>query len=369
MMLPGYDYLQKFISYQKLDQIISSLEFWRTRTKLKIRLLFVYKEYSYDHELYALLRFLKRNYKNVDYIGFSAMERPRENPGLSSKKLIKKLNEFKPDIVFTYEKILSPLEVDLIVRLGMRLVTNTCGVHTFAYGGVNSQGDAIDLFRKHALYLTSHAPHIPLLAREGIQAEEFPFWFEPEWFHPMDVPKICDVLFLGDIISPLNSNRLELIKFLSQENKITLISDYDPGLPNVTCIGSTPSPLKLNTWINQSKLVLGSDRLGSIDGLNNLPGQYIFYKDEYFIRQRAYPIMGSAACYLVEKHQEIEKKFVNGEEIILWNDYDDLAKKVKLLLQDPDEVKRVGANAYAKCIGEHSVRVRTGQLIELVEKL
>jgi hypothetical protein len=369
MKLPGYEYLQKVISYQKLDQIISGLEFWRTRRKLKVRLLLVYKEYSYDHELYALIRFLKKNYTNVDYVGFSANERPRENPGLSSKKLYKKLDEFKPDIVFTYEKILSPAEADLIARSGMKLVTNTCGVHTFAYGGVNSQSDAIDLLRKHTLYLTSHAPHIPLLEREGIRAEEFPFWFEPEWFYPLDVPKLYDVLFLGDIVSPLNSNRLELIKCLSQDHKITLISDYDPGLPNVVCVGSTPSPHKLNVWINQSRLVLGSDRLGNIDGLNNLPGQYIFYEDEYFIRQRAYPIMGAGACYLVERHPQIEKRFKDGEEIILWDDYDDLAAKVKLLLRDASERARIGANARVRCLAEHSVGVRADQFIKLMEDL
>ncbi len=368
-MLSIFDYLQKIISYQKLDQLVSDLEFWRTRRQLKIKLLFVYKEYHYDHELYAMIRFLKKNYTNVDYIGFSPVERPRENPGLSSKKLFKKLDDFKPDIVFTYEKILSIGEVDHIVRAGIKLVTNTCGVHTFSYGGTRSQTEAMEQLRKHSLYLTSHAAHIPALVKEGVNAKEFPFWYEPEWFRPLDIPKLYDILFLGDIVTPLNSNRMELIRFLSQEHKITLVSDHDPKLPNVVCIGSTPNPHKLNLWINQSKLVLGSDKLGNIQGLNNLPGQYIFYKDEYFIRQRVYPIMGAGACYLVEKHLEIEKRFKDGEELVLWEDYDDLALKVKFLLQDAKECKRIGANAYARCFSEHSVNIRAVQLVELIGNL
>lgn len=368
-MLSVSDYLQNIISYQKLDQMVSSLGFWRTRRQLGIKLLFVYKEYHYDHELYAMIRFLKKNYTDIDYVSFSPIERPRENPELSSKKLLKKLDEFKPDVVFTYEKILSPIEVDYIVGAGIKLVTNTCGVNTFAYGGTRSQSEAIEQLRKHTLYLISHAPHIPTLTKEGVNVREFPFWFEPEWFRPLDVPKLYDILFLGDLVTPLNSNRMELIRFLSQENKITLVSDHDPNLPNVTCIGSTSNPHSLNYWINQSKLVLGSDKLGSIEGLNNLPEQYIFYEDEYFIRQRAYPIMGAGACYLVEKHPEIEKRFKDGEEIVLWDDYDDLATKVELLLQDANEYKRIGANAHVRCLSEHSVGVRTGQLIELIENL
>ena len=364
-----YKYIQNIISYQSWDMFLSHLKFWGNRRKLNTRLLFVYKDYHYDHELYAMIRFLKKNYTNIDYVGFSPLERPRENPGLSSKRLFRKLDDFKPDIVFTYEKILSPIEVEHIVRVGIKLVTNTCGVHTFAYGGTGSQAEAMEQLRKHTLYLTSHAPHIPTLAREGVNVREFPFWYEPEWFRPLDVSKHYDILFLGDIIAPLNSNRMELIWFLSQEHKITLVSDHDPKLPNVTCIGSTPNPHKLNLWINQSKLVLGSDRLGNIDGLNNLPEQYIFYEDEYFVRQRLYPIMGAGACYLVERHPEIEKRFKDGEEIIFWDDYDDLAVKVKFLLQDANEYKQIGANAYTRCFLEHSVGVRTGQFIELMENL
>lgn len=89
-MLSISEHLQKVICYQKLDQMISNLEFWRSRIKLKAKLLFVYKEYSLHHELYAMIRFLKKNYTNVDYVGFSPVECPRENPGLSSKKLFKK---------------------------------------------------------------------------------------------------------------------------------------------------------------------------------------------------------------------------------------------------------------------------------------
>lgn len=363
------EYIQNAIPNHKLRSFLSSLEFWRTRRKLKTRLLFCYKDYLYDHELYSMIRFLKRKYTNIDFIGFSPVERPRENPGLSSKKMFKKLDEFKPDIVFTYEKILSPIEVGHIVRAGIKLVTNTCGVHTFAYGGTRSQAEAMEQLRKHALYLTSHAPHIPTLVKEGVNVREFPFWFEPEWFRPLDIPKVYDILFLGDIVTPLNSNRMELIRFLSQENMIALVSDHDPKLPNVTCIGSTPNPHRLNLWISQSKLVLGSDKLGNIEGLNNLPDQYIFYEDEYFIRQRAYPIMGAGACYLVEKHPEIEKRFKDGEEIILWDDYNDLAAKVELLLQGANEYKRIGINAHAKCLAEHSVAVRVGQLIKMIDDL
>jgi len=359
-----YESLQRIISYQKLDQITSGLKFWRTRKQFKVRLLFIYKEYHYDHELYAMMRFLKRHYTNVEFLGFSPEERPRENPGLSSGRLFRALNDFKPEVVFTYEKILAPVEIDRIVQTGIRLVTFTCGVHTFAYGGMRSQQDAVEQLRRHALYLIPHAPHLPALAREGVNAKELPFWYEPEWFYPIEVDKVYDILFIGDIVTPLNSNRLDLLRYLSQSCKVTLASDVDPGLKNVTCIGSTSNPHTLNKWINQSKLVLGSDRIGDHESLNNLPGQYIFYTDEFFMRQRVYPVMGAGACYLVERHAEVENKFKDGREIILWDGYDDLVEKVKYLLRDEHECRRIGMNAFSKCVLEHSVGARVNQFVK-----
>lgn len=337
--------------------------------KLKKKLLFVYKEYEYDHELYAMIHFLKKHYQNIDFLSFKAKERPRENPGLLSAKLYEKIVACKPEVIFTYEKILSLDEIAHICNLGIQLVTYTCGVHTFAYGGASSQKDAIEMLRQHSLYLIPHAPHVARITSEGVNAQEFSFWYEPEWFHPLSANKIYDILFIGDLVAPLNSNRLDLLSYLSQYYKITLVSDVDPNLRNVNCIGSTSNPRKLNMWINQSKLVLGSDRIGDHKSLNNLSGQYIFYEDEFFMRQRAYPVMGAGACYLVERHTEVENKFTDGHEIILWNGYDDLVEKVKQLLSNENEYKWIGMNASSKCILEHSVGVRVNQFVELVTNL
>ena len=368
-MLPVQEYFQNNISYQRLDIFLSSMELWRNRRKLKTRLLFCYKEYLYDYELYSMIRFLKRNYINIDFIGFSPDERPRATPGFSSEKFFRKLNMCKPDMVFTYEKILSCQEIDKVLDLGIKLMSTTCGVHSFGYGGAKSQPDAVAQLRKHDLYLVPHAPHVAGLRKESINAVEFPFWFDPDWFRPIPTKKIYDILFVGDILTPLNANRLELLKFISQYHQVALISDHDPQLHNVFYVGHTANPRKLNLCMNQAKLVLGSDRLADKKQLNHLPGQYIIYDDDFFIRQRAYPVMGSGACYLVERHPEIERKFEDGEEIVLWDDYEDLFGKVKSMLNDASVRERIGGKARAKCLAEHSVYVRVGQFINLMEGL
>jgi hypothetical protein len=363
------EYIQNIIPNHKLQSFLSGMEFWHTRRKLKTRLLFCYKDYLYDHELYSMICFLKKNYTNIDFIGFSPNERPRDNPGLSSEKFFGKFHVFKPDAVFTYEKILSPSEVDYVVSSGIKLVTNTCGFNSFAYGGTKSQVDAIAQLRKHDLYLVSHSSHILKLRSEGINAAEFPFCFDSDWFRPIKTKRIYDILFVGDVVSPLNKNRLELLTILSKQYRVALITDDNPGLPNVVYVGHTPNPHTLNLWFNQAQLVLGSDKLADISQLNTLPDQYVYYDDDFFIRQRAYPVMGSGACYLVERHSAIEDKFKDGQEIVLWDDYQDLIEKIEGLLKDVGLCQRIGNSAYVKCLAEHSTSVRVGQLIRLIENL
>ncbi len=179
--------------------------------------------------------------------------------------------------------------------------------------------------------------------------------------------EIYDVLFIGDLITPLNKNRLELVKVLSRDYKIALATSRDPQLPNIQYIGSTFDPRKLNVWLNQARLVVGSDRLADTQTLNNLPGQSIFYDDEFFIRQRAYVVLGSGSCYLVERHPEIERKFKDGEEIVLWDDYEDLINKTGNLLKDSNKRQSISLHAHARALAEHSTPVRCNQLLQLLD--
>ena len=317
-----------------------------------------------------MLRFLGNNYTNFDSLGFKPEIRPRDNPALSSKILFKKIAQFKPDLLFTYEKILAPQEIEQIVKLGIKLVTNTCGVHSLYYGAPPiTQPEAISLLRQHAMYLVSQAAHIARLRDERVNALEFPFWYDSDWFHPLPIEKKYDIFFVGDFSAPLNTNRLELLTVLAQNFRVTLASGQNPQISNLQYLGVSEDPRQLNLWFNQSRLVIGSDRLSNIQVMNNLPGQYLFYEDDFFIRGRTYLALGSGACYLVEKNQAIEKKFNDGEEIVLWDNYPDLLEKAQQLLANHVLREQIAQNAYQKTLAEHSTPIRARQLVDLLECL
>jgi hypothetical protein len=355
-----------FHSKQHREIFLSKLQVWRPRRKFKKKILFCYKEYPYDHSLYALLLYFKINYVNMDFVEFLPEERPRENPGLSSKKLFQKIDTFKPDVIFAYEKILSFAEIDHIRDMGIELLTSTCGYSSYSYGGM-SRMDALESLAKHSLYLVPHAPHIPNLRSAGVNAVEFPFWFEPGWFHPLKKAKSFDILFAGDFTTPLNRNRLALLELLSKDHKVVVVSDKNPSLPNIHYLGSTTDPYKLNEWINLSRIVIGSDRLAEKKSLNDPARRDLFaYDDEFFIRQRTYLTMGAGVCYFVERHDEIEKKFINGAEIVLWDHDQDLIDKIRYFLENHTERNAIAAKGAEKALTEHSTAVRVAQLVQMM---
>jgi len=343
------------------------LRFWRVR-RLPFKLLFVYKEYLFDHALNSLVQHLRRNYRNIHFLAFTPEQRPRSNPGLSTEVFLRALNEVVPDVVFDYGLILTPAEVDAILARGAQVVASVPGIHSFFFSAPPmTQREALDVLRRHALYLVPHAPHVARLRREGVNAVEFPFWYDPQWFRPIRTEARFEILFVGDLHTPLNANRRELLERLSHHYDITIASARDPEIKLAHYLGHTSDPRQLNLWLNQACLVLGSDRLADTSALNSLPGQFIFYDDQFFIRQRTYLTLGAGACYLVERHPEIQRKFTDGEEVVLWGEFRELVEKARRLLGNSALRRRIGQKAHARALAEHSTPVRAQQLVALLE--
>ena len=58
------------------------------------------------------------------------------------------------------------------------------------------------------------------------------------------------------------------------------------------------------------------------------------------------------------RYDEIEKKFVDGRKIILWDHYQDLYDKVRRFLNNRAERDFIATNAAIKSLAEHATSVR-----------
>jgi len=321
------------------------------------RFLFVhkFKDLS-DHLLFAMLLGMQRLYSGIDCLSFYRYEKPRDNPALGAKKFIRGVERYCPGVIFAYDSPLSIDEMRFVTSRGIRLASNTVGLDSFYCGGAASQDEAFNILRGYAWYFVNHAPHVPRLRAEGVNAFPLPMAYEPRWFHPLEgVTPRYDVLFVGDIHSPLNAGRRALLEHVSRYFRVAVLSYKPTGLPHIEELPAEVNPYRLNRILNQAKIVLGSDRVGDIGSLNRIPGQFIFYDDEFYLRQRAYIAIGAGCCYVVERHPEISRQFEEGREIILWSDYAELCDQLDYYLAHDDERRAIGQAGHQRALMNYTV--------------
>jgi hypothetical protein len=355
-------------SAQRCGFHLASLSFWRSRSPLAGRLLVVHKHKDLtDHLLYAMLAHLRRTYAGVSFLGFSRHEKPRDNPALGAEKLVQGVNHVQPEAIFAYDSPFSIEEIAFLQAEGIPVASNTIGLDSFFCGGAASQAEAFEILRAYRWYFVNHAPHVPRLRAEGVNAIALPMAYEPRWFYPLSNEALrYDVLFVGDIDTPLNSNRRALLEQVSRHFRVTMLSYRPPAIDGVEHIGVALNPRQLNLILNRARLVLGSDRLGDLSPLNQLPEQTIFYEDEFYIRQRVYLALGAGACYLVERHPEIARQFEDGREIVLWGDEDELCDRIAYYLAHDDERRAVGLAGHQRARAEYTTeRLMTRMLQEM----
>jgi hypothetical protein len=364
----AYKALRFEASAQRRELRLAQLSFWRSRSPLTRRLLVVYKHKDLsDHLLYAMLAHLRRTYADVPFLGFSRREKPRDNPALGAEKLVRGVNRAQPETLFAYDSPLSIEEMNFLQAEGISVASNTVGLDSFFCGGAATQAEAFEILRAYRWYFVNHVPHVPRLHAEGVNAIALPMAYEPRWFYPLkDEGPRYDVLFVGDIDTPLNSNRRALLERVSRHFRVTMLSYRPPGVDGVEHIGVAINPHQLNRILNRARLVLGSDRLGDVDMLNQLPEQTIFYEDEFYIRQRVYLVLGAGACYLVERHPEIARQFEDGREIVLWDDEAELCDRIAYYLAHDDERRAVGLAGHRRARAEYTTdRLVTRMLREM----
>lgn len=343
-------------STQRIEQNRAQLAFWRPRASLEKRLLFVYKYKDLsDHLLFSILHHMKAQYHNVRYLGFSPYEKPRNNPALSAGKFMKGVEHKHAESILAYASPLSIEEIRFVQASGIPLASNTVGLGSFFVGGASSQAEALDILRGYSWYFVSHAPHVTRLREEGVNAFSLPMAYDPRWFFPLDgVVSQYDILFVGDIFTPLNNNRGDLLRHISQKFRVAVMSYKPTGIPGIQHLPPEVNPYRLNRILNQAKIVLGSDLIGDVQSVNNHPEQYIFYEDKFYLRQRAYVVIGAGCCYMVERHPEIMQQFEDRQEIVLWDDYDELTDQLDYYMNHEDERRAIGLAGHRRAQNEYT---------------
>jgi len=174
--------------------------------------------------------------------------------------------------------------------------------------------------------------------KEGCNASFFPLASDAEVFHPLDIPRIYDVGFVGAKYGV----REEIIQHL-----------VNAGI-NVKAYGNGWSDGRLplsdtNKFYNQCKIVLG---VGTILGSKNFTS----------MKLRDFDVPMSGNVYLTNYNADTAKIFKDNEEILFYKDADDCLSIVSEKLRDEDVLVSIQRSTILKA-QKNTYSVRINQIL------
>jgi spore maturation protein CgeB len=87
------------------------------------------------------------------------------------------------------------------------------------------------------------------------------------------------------------------------------------------------------------------------------------------INYRTFETLGCGTLLLTNYTPGLEKLFDPGRHLALYQDWDDLRRTVRRLLDDPEERAEIAAAGHAHARAHHTYDVRARQLLDLVRRM
>lgn len=173
-------------------------------------------------------------------------------------------------------------------------------------------------------------------------------------FKPHEENKLYDIFFAGGNYGtkfPLSKFRLDCIKELSRNFNIAIAGSSNWKNFPVNYVGHKYG-VDYAKLCSMSKCVLG------INAYNDI---------ENYTSNRTWNSMACGSPYVCHNYSGVDKFFKDGEDIIIFNNINDLIQKVKWILNNKNVVDIIGKNAVNKIRQFHTYDYRAKQLLEIYE--
>jgi len=84
------------------------------------------------------------------------------------------------------------------------------------------------------------------------------------------------------------------------------------------------------------------------------------------LKGRDFEIPMSGGLYLTERHPELERFYELDKEIVAYTDFDDLVKKIRHLLSNPEKAEVIRVQGRQRALKEHSWEMRFEKIFKLM---
>ena len=178
-----------------------------------------------------------------------------------------------------------------------------------------------------------------------------------------------DITFIGSLGLELqHSTRLEILKRVVDEGFRTKIwgVNVNPAIipPQIREVyqGNPLINIDHSKAVQSSIINIGIDQDATVDMGHSA---------------RVYRVMCAGGCYVSEATKGLDKMFKSNklgempdgsEEIVLFNDLNDMVELIDFLLENDEIARQIGLNGQKKVLAEHTFVDRTKEMIEIIKK-
>ncbi len=287
--------------------------------------------------------------------------------------IFSQIEKFKPNILFlSSEALLNASEIKFLKKRFSFLKKIILWV------GVLNSTKNLDLINNvDTIFTSSKDIYIKLKPYKDVQ--QINFAFDRNILNHLDNEKKNEIIFLGNIFleRSLHGLRCSTLKYLTKNHKIKIysnlnsyslknyiknfiyklfqLSDYkDFKIFKEINFYSNINSLKKINYADNLYGLKQFKKLNQYSMVLNIHANNIYYSSNV----RLFEATGVGSCLFTENSKNITDLFDVNDEIITFNDKEDLNDKINYFKNHPKDVKKIGLNAQKKIIKNHTFEKR-----------
>lgn len=309
-----------------------------------------------DDNIIRAFRQLEKERKGFSFRTFYLK---RENP----KYLLPRIRAFRPDVVLVFKGFRFPHKMVNAIqsagyRVGVWLVDDPYRLKTHYH-----------LVKPYSFVLTQEESCVPFYRKMGKPSFHLPLAVNLEKYGPLpSVPQKyrSDICFIGSGF-PVRILMIDKLAPFLRNKDFLLIGQWWHRLKSYSqlrhCIINKPvPPEEVLKYYNGAKIVLNIHRTPNDrhENFKNLPA--------ITPNNRTFEIAGCRAFQLTSARKGLSK-FYKSNEIVTFNGWKDLRKKLEYYLTHKDEREAIAKRAYARTKTHHTYKARLEYLIVLLNRM
>lgn len=262
--------------------------------------------------------------------------------------LFNQVQQFQPDVVYIHDvTYLSEKDLKKIKKYTKLLVGQ------IAYPKPLN----LNIFKSYGLIISSLPNYVNDFKESGINTEYLKWCFEDTILNDIKLSKrIYDVTYIGGF-SPHHSNGNKILEYVSKKIKI-----------NFWGYGSSFLPINSNIKKTYHGESWGRNMFEIFSKSKIVINRHINISKEFANNMRMYEATGMGALLVTDNKVNNEDFFDTQKEIVVYNNPEDLVKKLKFYLKNDFIREKIAKLGQKRTLSQHTYKIRMAELNKILRK-